>query len=140
MWTKKSTVVPLSEYEKKIRLPKPPIISSSKPYIILNGHHRVKAFEKLCERHESISLKVVYKKLWEDTCRAFVEPMMWEEKPPKYRTFGISRFGIKVKKDEISIDPEKLNPNVFYLFSYKDEKYVTRKTDEGIVEVFEVIE
>jgi len=63
-----------------------------------------------------------------------------EKKAPKYKKFGISLEGIKVNEKEISIDPRKLEPNVFYLFSYKDEKYVARKTDENVVEIYEVIE
>ena len=59
---------------------------------------------------------------------------------PEKKTFGISLAGISVEREEISIDPEKLESNVFYLFSYKDDKYVTRKTDEGIIEVYEVVE
>jgi len=48
--------------------------------------------------------------------------------------------GIKVKREEISVDPKKLESNLFYLFSYQDEKYVARKTDEEVVEIYEVIE
>ena len=118
---------------------KHPIIPSSKPHIILSGHDRVKAFEKLCERHQYISLKAVYEKLWEDTCRTFVEPMMWKEKFPKHKTFGISLLGISRGKEEISIDPKELKSKVFYLFSYKDEKYVARKVDKDIIEIYEVL-
>lgn len=64
----------------------------------------------------------------------------WEKEVPKHKRFGISLEGIKVKKKEISIDPRKLKPNVFYLFSYKDEKYVARKSDNNVVEIYEVME
>jgi len=56
----------------------------------------------------------------------------------------IERFpiptGIVVKEEEITIDPKKLEPNIFYLFSYQNEKYVARKTEKGIVEIYEVTE
>jgi len=54
--------------------------------------------------------------------------------------FGISLSGIKVRKDEIVIDPEMLKSDVFYLFSYKNERYVARKTNNNIIEIYEVIE
>lgn len=64
----------------------------------------------------------------------------WEKEVPKHEKFGISLEGIKVTEKEISIDPRKLKPNVFYLFSYKDEKYVARKSDNNVVEIYEVME
>ena len=45
-----------------------------------------------------------------------------------------------VVTDEIEIDPEQLESNVFYFISYKDEKYVARKTESGNIEIFEVVE
>jgi hypothetical protein len=58
------------------------------------------------------------------------------EKPP----IGISLAGISVKKEEIIIDPEELKQNVFYLFSLRDEKYVVRKLEGDVIEIYEVIE
>lgn len=54
--------------------------------------------------------------------------------------FGISPAGITIKMDEIKVNLEKLKPKIFYLFSYKDEKYVARKVDRDIVEIYEVLE
>ena len=110
MWTEKSSI-PSSDYERRAYLPKP------YPLTKING------IPKFSKR------KQIFKK-WEEIGRIL----------PEKKKFGISLLGIRVKKEEITIDPEKLKPNVFYLFSYIDEKYVTRKTDEGIVEVFEVVE
>lgn len=66
-------------------------------------------------------------------------PQKWEEARLEPKKFGISFAGIKVRKEEIFIDPTKLEQNVFYLFSYKDEKYVARKSDKDVVEIYEVI-
>jgi len=52
----------------------------------------------------------------------------------------VSTTGIMVKDEQIRIDPRRLERNAFYLFSYKDEKYVARRTNEYIVEVYEVTE
>lgn len=76
------------------------------------------------------------------------KPMKWGGKAElvsfrlreEKKEFGISLAGIKARKEEISIDPRKLESNVFYLFSYKDEKYVARKSDNDVVEIYEVIE
>lgn len=60
--------------------------------------------------------------------------------PKKEPLFGISLIGISVRDEKITIDPRKLEPNIFHLFSYKDDKYVARKTDENTLEVYEVLE
>lgn len=60
--------------------------------------------------------------------------------PTKKPTFGVSLTGIRVEKGEITIDPKELEQDIFYLFSYKDEKYVARKTHETTVEVYEVLD
>lgn len=82
-----------------------------------------------------------------EICTSKRLPISWkamyessEKRTPERKTFGISLGGIKTQKEEMSIDPQKLEPNVFYLFSYKDEKYVARKSDEDVVEIYEVIE
>ena len=63
-------------------------------------------------------------------------------KPPtlKKEIFGKSQKGISLIDNKIKIDPKELEPNVFHLFSYKKEKYMVRKTDEQIVELYEVQE
>ena len=76
------------------------------------------------------------------------KPMRWSGKAElssfrlqeEKKEFGISLTGIKAGKEEISIEPERLERNVFYLFSYHDEKYVARKSGKDIVEIYEVIE
>jgi hypothetical protein len=55
------------------------------------------------------------------------------------RAFGVSS-GIKIEKEEVSIDMDALEPNTFYLFTYEEDKYVARRTAEGLIEIFEVIE
>lgn len=45
-----------------------------------------------------------------------------------------------MKEEQITIDPKKLEPNTFYLFSCRDEKYVARRTDRDVVEIYEVTE
>jgi hypothetical protein len=56
------------------------------------------------------------------------------------KTFGVSMSGIKSQREQVQIKPELLEKDVFYLFSHKQDKYVARKTDEDVVEIFEVIE
>lgn len=51
----------------------------------------------------------------------------------------VPRRGIVVT-DEIEIDAEQIESKVFYFVSYKDEKYVVRKTEAGSIEIFEVVE
>jgi len=136
MWTEKS-ILPSRKYEKKAPSPK--------PYTFLSGHHRLTR-QVRCLTLES---KVLHKGLihartvWERDLHPEVlgySRKKREEIVPKPKKFGISLAGIKVKREEISVDPKKFEPKVFYLFSYKDEKYVARKTDEDVVEIYEVIE
>jgi hypothetical protein len=48
--------------------------------------------------------------------------------------------GITVKEEEITINPKKLEPDIFYLFYHKNEKYVARRIDRDVVEIYEVTE
>lgn len=65
----------------------------------------------------------------------------WEEtRVPEKKRFGISLLGILPRKEGIIIDSKELESEVFYLFSYKDEKYVARRVDKDIVEIYEVLE
>lgn len=113
MWVEESAV--LSErYEKAVTS------RVSYPLIKING------ISKFGERETKFRHK-----MWEGIRREIVQ---------EKKIFGISMAGIRVERKEISIDPEKLRPNVFYLFSYEDEKYVARKINGDIVEIFEVIE
>lgn len=136
MWKEKSISFGSIEYEEKafFRTPLP------KYFAILNGHYRIVGAKKLPTRcaYAYEPLEHYYKK-WESMCETLVKGIMWE-KFPEYKRFGISLAGIKAGKEEISIDPKKLEPNVFYLFSYKDEKYVARKSDDDVIEIYEVME
>lgn len=69
---------------------------------------------------------------------------LWEEveatKRPKRGIFGVSLLGIRAERKELSVNPQLLESNVFYLFSYENERYIARKNDDSVVEIFEVIE
>lgn len=47
---------------------------------------------------------------------------------------------IIVEGDRIEISPEKLEPNIFYIFRYVDEELVLQKLPDGKLKIFEVIE
>lgn len=76
------------------------------------------------------------KPVWTPMSGTLVLPGIIKEKPQ----FGVSPIGISIKKEEMIIDPEKLERNIFYLFSFKDEKYVARKIEGDVLEIYEVIE
>lgn len=127
MWVEKS-LFSSREYEKKVCLPK--------PYTFISGYHRA----TLQAKYPIPKSKQLYKR-HEDIYKKFRDAQtIWEKAVQESKKFGISLAGIRVKKEEISVDPKKLESNVFYLFSYKDEQYVARKTDEDVVEIYEVIE
>ena len=134
MWVEKPTF-PSKEYEKRT--------PSTKSYTFISGHSRSRV---RCLTLESKALRRRLKyvrTVWERDLHPEVlgySRERWKEAVPKPKKFGISLTGIKVKREEISVDPKKLEPKVFYLFSYKDEKYVACKTDEDVVEIYEVIE
>lgn len=110
MWAKMSET-PSHVYKKNTHLPKPYSVTR------ING---IPKFSKP---------RWIYPK-WEQTRLG---------KVPERKKLGISLLGILPKGEEIVIDPKELESKVFYLFSYKDEKYVARKVDEDIVEIYEVL-
>jgi hypothetical protein len=117
MWTKQSVTVP-EKYDVAERLTKPFLPKS-------NGIPKY-------DKSATIGWKLLN---WSGKIRITESVLSEEEKE-----FGISLSGIKAGKEEMSIDPKKLQPNIFYLFSFKDEKYVARKSDNDVVEIYEVLE
>lgn len=113
MWVGKSETLSRRVYEKNLRLPRPYSVTR------ING---IPKFSRA---------KRIYTE-WEETKLGKV--------PEKKPLFGISLLGILPRRGgSLIIDPKELESKVFYLFSYKDEKYVARKVDENIVEVYEVL-
>jgi len=97
---------------------------------------------RVCPKCGSKNIKLVHLShiLRDDKFQCNVCGYEWRACVPERKTFGISLSGIKVKKEEFSIDPKRLEPNIFYLFSYKGKKYAARKSDNNVVEIYEVLE